>query len=254
LEHAGPLFAPPYVPLPPTVTLRYNGQAYKLSPPAEEVAGFYATMLHSEYPNKAQFNKNFMSEWRGVMTAAERAHVTDLGKCDFTVIQAHYTALSEARKAATKEDKTLRKEAEAKVKAKYGWALLNGHRQKIGNFRIEPPGLFRGRGEHPKMGLLKHRLQPEDVIINVSDVKRAPAPPEGHAWKEVRSDNTVTWLASWTENVGNGNKYIMFSSDSYLKGQNDLKKYETARQLKANVDRIRACVPGVLLALLRISQ
>lgn len=26
---------------------------------------------------------------------------------------------------------------------------------QVGNFRVEPPGLFRGRGEHPKMGLIK---------------------------------------------------------------------------------------------------
>ena len=28
-------------------------------------------------------------------------------------------------------------------------------RQKIGNFKIEPPGLFRGRGDHPKQGKIK---------------------------------------------------------------------------------------------------
>lgn len=50
----------------------------------------------------------------------------------------------------------------------YGYAVIDGHRQKIGNFRIEPPGLFRGRGGHPKMGRLKKRVRPEDVIINCS--------------------------------------------------------------------------------------
>ena len=34
--------------------------------------------------------------------------------------------------------------------AEYGIAVIDGHEEKIGNFRIEPPGLFRGRGEHPK--------------------------------------------------------------------------------------------------------
>ena len=28
-------------------------------------------------------------------------------------------------------------------------------RQKIGNFKTEPPGLFRGRGDHPKQGRIK---------------------------------------------------------------------------------------------------
>lgn len=50
----------------------------------------------------------------------------------------------------------------------YGTAIMDGYPQKIANFRIEPPGLFRGRGEHPKMGMLKRRVMPEDIIINCS--------------------------------------------------------------------------------------
>ena len=63
--------------------------------------------------------------------------------------------------------------------------MIDGHKEKIGNFRIEPPGLFRGRGEHPKMGMLKKRVQPEDVIINCSKGAKVPDPPKGHKWKEV---------------------------------------------------------------------
>ena len=37
-------------------------------------------------------------------------------------------------------------------------------------FRTEPPSLFRGRGEHPKQGMVKRRIVPEDVIINCSKV------------------------------------------------------------------------------------
>lgn len=45
---------------------------------------------------------------------------------------------------------------------------MDNHKERIGNFRIEPPGLFRGRGDHPKMGMLKRRIRPEDIIINCS--------------------------------------------------------------------------------------
>ena len=45
LEHNGPLFAPPYEPLPSDVNFNYNGKPMKLSEPAEEVAGFYGKML-----------------------------------------------------------------------------------------------------------------------------------------------------------------------------------------------------------------
>lgn len=44
-----------------------------------------------------------------------------------------------------------------------------------------------------------------------------PQPPAGHRWKEVRHDNTVTWLASWTENVQGSVKYIMLNANSKLK-------------------------------------
>ena len=50
----------------------------------------------------------------------------------------------------------------------YGFCTVDGHKEKVGNFNIEPPGLFRGRGDHPKQGMLKRRVMPEDVIINCS--------------------------------------------------------------------------------------
>ena len=110
---------------------------------------------------------------------------------------------------------------------------------KIGNFRIEPPGLFRGRGEHPKQGCLKTRTQPEDVIINCSADSKWPEPPEGHQWKKVQHDNTVTWLASWQENVQNQIKYVMLNPSSKLKGEKDMMKYEKARELKLKIGTIR---------------
>lgn len=41
------------------------------------------------------------------------------------------------------------------LEAPYRECVLDGRKEKVGNFRIEPPGLFRGRGEHPKKGCLK---------------------------------------------------------------------------------------------------
>lgn len=41
------------------------------------------------------------------------------------------------------------------------------HLLQVGNFRVEPPGLFRGRGEHPKMGKVKTRIYPRDITINI---------------------------------------------------------------------------------------
>ena len=110
--------------------------------------------------------------------------------------------------------------------------MLDGRREKVGNFRIEPPSLFRGRGAHPKTGSLKHRVQPEQVTINIGKEARVPEPPPGHKWAAVVHDNTVTWLATWTENVNGSTKYVWLGNNSTLKGKSDLKKYEKARELK----------------------
>ena len=67
----------------------------------------------------------------------------------------------------SKEEKNKIKEANAEIADKYGFCMMDGHKQKVGNFRIEPPGLFRGRGDHPKQGKLKKRVQARDIIINI---------------------------------------------------------------------------------------
>jgi DNA topoisomerase-1 len=59
------------------------------------------------------------------------------------------------KKQRTKEEKREMKQEKLALDAQYGFCKLDGHKEKVGNFRIEPPGLFRGRGDHPKTGCLK---------------------------------------------------------------------------------------------------
>lgn len=238
LEHKGPLLAEEYKPLPKHVKFFYDGKPMDLAEPAEEVAGFYARMLDHEYTSMEQFNKNFFKDWRKEMTSREREVITDLKKCDFRRIAEYYKEETEKRKAMTKEEKqVLKAEAEA-ITNQYGFCVVDGHIQKIANFRVEPPGLFRGRGQHPKMGKLKKRIRAEDIIINIGKKAEVPKPPKGK-WKEVRHDNTVSWLASWTENIMGNVKYVMLNPSSKAKSMKDFQKYEKARELKNHVDSIR---------------
>ncbi|CAJ0963834.1 unnamed protein product [Ranitomeya imitator] len=240
LEHRGPYFAPGYEPLPDDVRFLYDGEPMKLSLEAEEVATFYGKMLDHEYTTKEIFQKNFFTDWKTQMSKEEKKTIKQLYKCDFSEIHKYFYDKNEARKALPKEEKQKLKEETNKIQEEYGYCTLDGHREKIGNFKIEPPGLFRGRGDHPKMGMLKLRIRPEDVIINCSKDAKIPEPPPGHKWKEVRFDNAVTWLASWTENIQGSIKYIMLNPSSKLKGEKDWQKYETARRLKSVVTQIRS--------------
>ncbi|GAU96790.1 hypothetical protein RvY_08181 [Ramazzottius varieornatus] len=239
LAHKGPIFAPDYVPLLKSIKFKYDGQSMPLSERAEEVATFYAKMLDHDYTTKDVFNKNFFKDWRKVMTAEERNTITDLKKCDFTQMHTYFKEQSELKKQRTKEEKQKEKEKNEALTKEYGFCMIDNHKEKVGNYRIEPPGLFRGRGEHPKMGCLKRRVLPEDVIINCSSKDVAPRPPAGHKWKEVRHDNKVTWLACWTDNILGSVKYIMLNPSSKLKGEKDWKKYEMARKLKSKIHKIR---------------
>lgn len=89
------------------------------------------------------------------MTREEAKVIRDFSLCDFTDIHHYYKEKSEARKQMTKEEKAKLKEENEKITEEYGWCIIDGHRERIGNFKTEPPGLFRGRGDHPKQGKIK---------------------------------------------------------------------------------------------------
>jgi len=71
----------------------------------------------------------------------------------------HFETEKAKRKAMTTEEKKAAKKAKEELESKYTHCVLDGRKEKVGNFRVEPPGLFRGRGDHPKKGALKVRVE-----------------------------------------------------------------------------------------------
>ena len=74
------------------------------------------------------------------MTSKEREMITDLKKCNFEKMAVYFKEQGEKRKEMTKEEKAKIKEQKDEEQKIYGMAIIDGHRQKIANFRIEPPG------------------------------------------------------------------------------------------------------------------
>ncbi|CAH9107603.1 unnamed protein product [Cuscuta epithymum] len=238
LVHNGVIFPPPYK--PHGVKMLYKGKPVNLTAEQEEVATMYAVMLDTDYMNNPKFKENFMNDWRIILG---RNHVIQsLEDCDFRPIYEWYQKEKEKKKQMSTEEKKAIKEEKMKAEEKYMWAIVDGVKEKVGNFRVEPPGLFRGRGEHPKMGKLKRRIHPSDITLNIG--KDAPIPEcpiPGERWKEIRHDNTVTWLAYWSDPINPKEfKYVFLAASSSLKGQSDKEKYEKARLLKEHIDGIRA--------------
>ena len=239
LEHNGVVFPPDYE--PHGVPLTYDGQDVKLLPHEEEIAGFFAVMKDTDYALKPVFVKNFMDGFRAALRNGPHAFITDFKKCDFTKMYNHFAKIREEKKAMTTEEKKAIKAAKDKAEEKYTWAVIDGRKEKVGNFRIEPPGLFRGRGEHPKMGKIKRRVMPEDITINIGRDAQVPPPPAGHQWKAVIHNDTATWLAGWNDVINVKDwKYVQFGATSSIKAESDQKKYEKARSLHKYIDRIRS--------------
>ncbi|KAE8338631.1 hypothetical protein BDV24DRAFT_137735 [Aspergillus arachidicola] len=248
LEHNGVVFPPPYEPLPKDVKMKYDGVPVNLHPDAEEVAGFFGSMLNAtQHVENPTFQKNFFMDFKDVLkktggatdSKGNKVDIKDFSKCDFQPIFAYYDMKRlEKKNLPPAEKKRLKAEKDAE-EAPYMYCMWDGRKQKVGNFRVEPPSLFRGRGEHPKTGRVKSRVQPEQITINIGKDAPVPPPPEGHRWKEVKHDQEGTWLAMWQENINGNYKYVMLAANSDVKGQSDYKKFEKARELKKHIDKIR---------------
>ncbi|TKA65205.1 hypothetical protein B0A55_09006, partial [Friedmanniomyces simplex] len=248
LEHNGVVFPPEYEPLPKSVKMLYDGTPVTMKPDAEEIAYAFGSMLNSTHNvENPTFRKNFFTDFKEMLDKTGHAKDKDgntikikqLEKCDFQPIFDHVDAERSAKKALpAAEKKKLKAEKDEKETA-FMYCMWDGRKQKVGNFRVEPPGLFRGRGEHPKTGKFKKRVTPEQITINIGKEAMVPKPPDGHKWKEVKHDKEGTWLAMWQENINNAYKYVMLAANSDVKGQSDYKKFEKARELKKHIDTIR---------------
>eukprot|EP00386_Alphamonas_edax_P003968 GDKI01012207.1.p1 GENE.GDKI01012207.1~~GDKI01012207.1.p1 ORF type:complete len:545 (-),score=208.93 GDKI01012207.1:75-1709(-) len=220
--------------------MKYNNEYVEIPPDAEEVANYWCTCIDTDWAAKDKFRDNF---WKAFTKLLPKNHViTKFEKCDFRPIKEHLDAEREKKKAATKDMKEAAKREKDIQEEPYRYALVDWIREKVGNFRVEPPGLFRGRGEHPKAGQLKARIFPEEVTMNVAEdapVPRVVGDVKGHCWKDVVHDPDVTWLAYYRDSINNQFKYVFLSAASGFKGASDLQKYEKARKLKNYIDAIR---------------
>jgi DNA topoisomerase-1 len=196
--------------------------------------------MHLGNPKTAKiFIKNFFADFKELL--GKKHVIKDFSKCDFEPIRRHLNEQKMIRKAITDDERKANKSDRDRVLFQYGFSIVDGHLERVGNYNMEPPGTFRGRGEHPKMGRLKSRVIPEQVQLNMSECAAVPhCPVPGHAWGEVRHDPQVQWLAQWKENINNQVKYMQLAAQSSFKGKSDRKKYNKAALLCENIVKIRA--------------
>ena len=227
-SHNGVIFPPLYK--PHNKPLLYNNKLINLIPEAEEYAMLYAKYIDTEYIKNKTFNKNFWNDWKKIL--GSNHEIKNLEGCNFE----NYKLIIQQNKENNdnKQNKELKEEYEKKFKIAY----MDGKEQPVGNYRIEPPGLFIGRGNNPKIGKIKKRIMPEDIIINIGKESVVPIPPEGHKWKQIIHDQHVEWLISWKDIITGKTKYVWLGSNSSMKTDNDINKFDLARKLKKRMKLI----------------
>jgi len=236
LQHNGPLFPPIYKAHGTPVII--NNKEIILPESVEEYATMYAKFIDTPYMENNTFKKNFWKDFKKLLPPT--LNIESLDQIDFKPIKNYLILEKDKKSLLTKEDKELIKKSQDEIDEPYKFCIIDGVQQQVGNYKIEPPGIFLGRGTHPKIGKIKKRIIPEDVIINLSKDAIIPKPNiKDHNWGEVIHDQSVIWLASWKDDITGKNKYIFTSLDSFFKSKSDEAKFDIARKLKKKANLIR---------------
>lgn len=239
LSHNAVMFPPEYQ--PHGVKMLYDEQPVTLTERSEEIATFYAAKIATDYVKKSTFRRNFFHDFRASLKGSP-AHkiITDLELCDFDPIYHNLERKKAEKKEIPLAERKKIREAEQAACKKYTVALVDGREEKVGNYRVEPPGLFLGRGEHPKMGMVKSRIYPEDITVNIDENEPVPeCPIPGHKWGHIVHKRDVTWLCGWKDTITGGSKYVWLAAGSAFKGMSDHAKFEKSRKLSQFIEAIR---------------
>jgi DNA topoisomerase I len=193
LEHNGVIFPPPYESLPAGIQMKYNGMriprisgsvSYHFFPQANPLISLQqlrklpgsmllcwkqttrrtprSTRISSRTSRLSSSSIHLFVDMflhllmtHDVVEQRDGTKITSFEQCDFRPMFEYFEAEKARKKSLSAAEKKELKKTKDAYELKYTTCLLDGRKEKVGNFRVEPPGLFRGRGDHPKKGALK---------------------------------------------------------------------------------------------------
>jgi DNA topoisomerase-1 len=264
LKHNGVVFPAPYEPLPKGIQVKYKGKpvvldAVKTNNPfhvtAEEAAVFMAMEFDKDErlstknakrkrtTKDVEFMKNFWNDWKQIL--GKNHTIQNLKDVDFSAIQKYISQRSdkkkEAQRAKSKEEKAKEKEEKKGKEDIYNYAIIDGSRIKF-NPGIQPPGLYIGHGEQPLRGRIKGRIMPEDVTLNISrdSVPKCFINGKPCKWGKIEEDHLATWIAMYPHPITRERTYVWLKrEESHFVCNDDMEKFDKARALDKNIDKIR---------------
>jgi DNA topoisomerase-1 len=232
LSHEGVLVPPCYE--RKGLIIMVKGSRIKLTSEQEEMALAWAKKVGTSYVEDRVFAKNFHRDFSRKLGVRVKP-----GDVDYSDVLAFVegerswrAGLSRAERRRLASERKARREAN---KERYGYAWVDGIRVEVANYVVEPSCIFMGRGKHPLRGRWKEGPQEEDVELNLSP--DAPRPPGN--WKAILWQRDAMWIARWPDKLTGKMKYVWFSDSSILKQRKDIEKFEKARKLRQNLNRVQ---------------
>ena len=237
--HNGPYFAEPYI--KHDIPIIINNEKFILEKLAEEYATLYAKYIKTDYVSNNTFNRNFTKDFFKVLPKdiIKKYSLKLVTEIDFSLIHAKLEKDRLKRLERTKEMKEREKKQRLEKEEPYMFCMIDGSKVKVGNYKIEPPGIFLGRGSHPKLGMIKKRINPKDVTLNIGKDSTISKPNVDGQWGKVIHEKDKIWLASWKDRITDKNKYVFTSVESIFKSKSDMEKFDMARKLKKKANSIR---------------
>jgi DNA topoisomerase-1 len=80
------------------------------------------------------FIKNFFTDLKSIL--GKKHVIKDFAKCDFEPIRRHLNEQKIIRKAITDEERKANKEDRNQAMFKFGFAIVDGHLEKVGNYNM----------------------------------------------------------------------------------------------------------------------
>ena len=207
----------------------------KLSPEAEEFAVMYARALarRPALERDDMFQANFWMDFAPLMNASKADG--SARDWDFAGLLVAYTAACQQGEATTPKATT--------PKATTLTAVVDGRRVPVGRCVVDGPGIYTTRSASNVLrGRLRRRLTPLDITVNLSH----PTQQDRLKWGAVVTDNTVSWIARWTDPATHRSKYAYLGDGMTHRDQQE--KFDVARRYGEARHRIMKRAHGDLSA------
>jgi len=235
LSHSGVLVPKPYE--AKGFHIKIKGETIALTPHQEEMAVAWVKKLGTEYADDPVFRKNFFHDFSDALGRDPKSISPE--DFDFSEIVRHVERERLVKANLSKEEKKRqaqeRKAIREANKEKYGYAIADGIRTEVGNYTVEPPSIFMGRGQHPLRGRWKPATSESDIVLNLSP----DAPRQPGNWKEVIWQPDSMWIARWDDKLAGKEKYIWLSDSSHVKQEKEIEKFDKARALAERIHDLR---------------